>query len=223
MPQVSDYVSLITSEHAGAPRFVAIVSLLAQAMVDAQNALLGMPGLYDLDSAVGVQLDAVGLWVGISRNVAVPLAGVYFAFDTPGLGFDQGVWFGPFDPTTGVVSLDDDTYRLLLRAKIGANHWDGTLAQSAAILADIFATTSPGTLIFIQDNMDMTMTIGIAGTIPSALFLALLSGGYLPIKPAGVGIVDYDVTSVDGAPLFGWGVDTPYIAGWGTGAWATTL
>ncbi|WZB61444.1 DUF2612 domain-containing protein [Achromobacter xylosoxidans] len=26
--------------------------------------------------------------------------------------------------------LDDDTYRLLLRAKIGANHWDGTLETS---------------------------------------------------------------------------------------------
>ncbi|MGC7970039.1 DUF2612 domain-containing protein, partial [Salmonella enterica] len=72
-----------------------------------------LPFDFDLDQAIGVQLDAVGEWVGISRNITVPLAGVYFSFDIAGLGFDQGVWKGPFDPDTGLTTLDDDTYRLL--------------------------------------------------------------------------------------------------------------
>ena len=138
MAQLTDYTDLVTSEHSDKPRFMATLSAVAQCFVDLQNGLIDIPDEFDLDNAVGVQLDAVGLWVGISRKVNTPLAGVYFSFDTAGLGFDQGVWQGPFDPTTGVTSLDDDTYRLLLRAKIGANHWDGTLGTSAAILNAIF-------------------------------------------------------------------------------------
>lgn len=151
MAQTSDYIGLVTSEHADKPKFVATLSALVQCFVDLQNVTLQIPFDFDLDVAVGVQLDAVGEWVGISRNVNTPLTGVYFSFDTVALGFDQGVWKGPFDPDTGVVSLDDDTYRLLIRAKIGANNWDGTLGSSAAILNSIFnkgnaAVTGPVTI-----------------------------------------------------------------------------
>lgn len=139
MADLTDYSGLITSEHNQRPKFMAVVEALAQPMVDLQNVLGSMPGEFDLDSAVGAQLDAVGEWVGISRVVNTPLTGVYFSFDTAGLGFDQGVWKGPFDPDTGLTRLDDETYRLVLRAKIGANHWDGTLESSKAILNAIFS------------------------------------------------------------------------------------
>lgn len=138
MADLTDYTGLITSEHNQRPKFMAAVKALTKPMVALQNLLGGMPDAFDLDQAVGVQLDAVGLWVGIGRRVATPLTGVYFSLDTTGVGFDQGNWKGPFDPDTGLTLLDDDTYRLVLRAKIGANHWDGTLESSAAILNSIF-------------------------------------------------------------------------------------
>lgn len=138
MADVSKYTGLITSEHADKPKFNAMVSAVAQCFVDQQNALGNFIPSFDLDEAVGDQLDTLGAWVGISRRVRTPLTGVYFSFDIAGVGFDQGVWQGPFDPSTGITLLDDDTYRLLIRAKIGANHWDGTLASSAAILNLIF-------------------------------------------------------------------------------------
>lgn len=253
MAQQSDYTGLITSEHADKQNFVAMVGAVAQAFVDGQNQLATIPSAYDLDQAVGVQLDAVGLWAGITRNVNTPLTGVYFSFDIAGLGFDQGVWQGPFDPSTGITSLDDDTFRLLIRARIAANHWDGTLEGSAAILALIFQsniqypqiilsdgtevvvydTTSGETIplvgysdqttyVFIQDNQDMTITIGIAGVVPSALFLALLAGGYIPIKPEGVA-ANYVVTSINGDPIFGLDVQNQFIGGMDTGAWGTPL
>lgn len=138
MVDVSQYTGLITSEHADKPKFTAMVSAVAQCFVDQQNALGTFIPSFDLDEAVGDQLDTLGAWVGIGRRVRTPLTGVYFSFDIAGVGFDQGVWQGPFDPSTGITVLDDDTYRLLIRAKIGANHWDGTLASSAAILNLIF-------------------------------------------------------------------------------------
>lgn len=220
MASTDNYTGLITSQYRDKPKYMAMIEATAQPLVDTMNLLASMPGKFDLDLAVGDQQDAVGEWVGISREVATPLAGVYFAFDTDGVGFDQGVWKGPYDPDSGVTSLDDETYRLLMRAKIGANRWDGTLSGSAAILAAIF---TGDTHVFIEDNQDMTMTIGVSGQIPSALFLALLSGGYIPIKPATVGVDVTVVTSVDGAPIFGFDMDNEFVAGFDVGAWATPL
>lgn len=220
MADITDYTGKITSEHADKPKFSAMVAAVTQCFVDAQNGMGAMPDAFDLDSAVGVQLDAIGLWVGVSRNVTTPLAGVYFSFDTAGLGFDQGVWRGPFDPDTGVTSLDDETYRLVIRARIGANHWDGTLEGSKAILDQVFGGD---THVYIQDNQDMSITVGIAGKVPSALFLALLSGGYIPIKPQAVRVNYYLVTSTEGAPLFGFDMNNQYVAGFDAGAWALPL
>lgn len=220
MADITKYTGRVTSEHNQQPAFMAVVEALAQPMVELQNLLGSMPGKFDLDAAVGAQLDDVGRWVGISRNVPVPLTSVYFSFDTAGLGFDQGNWKGPFDPDTGLTRLDDDTYRLVIRAKIGANHWDGTLGSSKAILDSIFGG---GTSVFIQDNQDMSMTIGIAGDIPSAVFLGLLANGTIPLKPEGVGINIVIVTSEDGAPIFGFDMSNELVAGFDTGAWGTPL
>lgn len=216
MADISDYTGLITTEHSDKPKYMAMVEAVVQPMVDALNASQGLPADFDLDLAVGAQLDVVGLWVGISRNVNAPLSGVYFSLDVVGLGFDQGAWKGPFDPDTGIISLDDATYRTLIRAKIGANRWDGTLGQSKEILDLIF---SGATNVFIEDRQDMSILLGISGEIPSAVFLALLTGGYIPIKPEGVQMSVYVVTSVSGAPIFGFDMNNEYVAGFDVGAW----
>ncbi|MGG2044128.1 DUF2612 domain-containing protein [Burkholderia gladioli] len=216
MADIDDYLGLITSEHRAAPRFMAVVEMLAAPLVDLMNVLGGAPALFDLDSAVGDQLDVLGQWIGLSRQVSTPLTGIYFSFDVAGLGFDQGVWKGPFDPDTGLVSLDDDTYRMTLRAKIAANHWDGTPGAAADILDSL---APAGTLVFLEDPCDMSITIGIAGKQPPALYIALLKNGFLSLKPEAVH-VNYAVTSVDGAPIFGFDMENQYVGGFDTGAWA---
>ncbi|WP_238925088.1 DUF2612 domain-containing protein [Achromobacter insuavis] len=220
MADVEKYLDLITAFHRGRPKFSAMVEAVSRCFVSAQESYGQMVAAYDLDLAIGVQLDAVGKWVGISRNVRTPLEGVYFSFDMDGLGFDQGVWQGPFDPDSGVTSLDDETYRLLIRAKIGANHWGGTLEGSAAILNLIFGGT--GTYVFIQDNGDMSIDIGVSGERPTAIFLALLTGGYIPIKPEGVRVNYYIVPDEDG-PLFGFDVGNQYITGFDVGVWGEII
>lgn len=218
---LDDYISLITSEHNDKPNFISVLSSILQPFVDEQNLLRNIPSLYDLDLAVGSQLDVVGQWVGLSRRLQLPIAGVYFSLDIEGLGLDQGVLQQPFDPVSGLTSLDDNTYRLMLYAKIAANIWDGSLAQAEQILSEIFAS-SPGTLVFIQDNFDMSMYIGLAGVIPSALFAALLAQEYIPLRPAAVKSTAY-VTSVDGAPIFGLDVENSFISGLDVGALAAQV
>ena len=216
MAQATDYTALITAEHADKPKFMAMMAIVAQCFADQINVAQSIPAAFDLDTAVGVQLDAVGLWAGIKRQVKTPL-NVYFSLDTAGLGFDQGNWQGPFDPSTGLTSLDDDTFRTLIRAKIAANSWDGTVPGAAAAYANLF--NGSGSYIFIQDNQDMTMTVGVSGMIPSALLRALLSGGYLPLKPEGVH-ANYLVPSANNTPLFGFDVQNQYVGGFDTGSWA---
>lgn len=213
---MNDYTKRITPEHADSPKFVALVDATTGDIASIRDMESGLVQAFDLDTAIGAQLDAVGEWVGISRKINTPIAGVYFSFDTAGVGFDQGIWKGPFDPDTGITTLPDDTYRILIRAKIGANRWDGSMAGWKAIIDQVFP---PETNIFAQDNGDMTMTVVVAGEPPSALFLALLTEGYLTLKPEAIGVAFYFVNSVPGIPAFGFDADTTTVGGFDVGAW----
>lgn len=183
-----DYTSIITTEYSqgASPNFHALVSALGAAFGANFDVLANATPMYfDLDIAVGEQLDEIGLWVGAGRRVAVPLA-IYFSLDIDNLGFDQGVWQGPFDPDTGLTILDDETFRIVLRAVIAFNNWDGTTKQYNENLAKAFVGT--GTIVYAVDNQDMTMTLYQRGASLSPLMKALLLTGALHIKPAGVGI-----------------------------------
>lgn len=184
MASLDTYNGLITGEHRDKPRFMAVLAAIVQPMVDSQNVALSMTAKFDLDQAAGDQLDAIGLWVGLPRRVRTPIAGVYFAFDTPGVGFDQGVWFNSNEPAEGVISMDDGTYRLMIRGKIIANEWDGSLGQANAKLAEVFGLAE----VTLQDNFDMTETIIVSGTPPSKLFQELVAQGYIDLKPGAVAL-----------------------------------
>jgi hypothetical protein len=216
---VDDYLRFITSYHRGKPKFAAMIRALVEPLVAIQDFIAHLPIDFDLDVAIGVQLDVVGEWVGRTRFVETPIPNVYFSFDEEMRGFDLGVWKGPNDNDFGVVRLDDETYRTLLRAKIAANNWDGTLETAKDALSIIFPNGE--TLLFVLDNQDMSMTFGVAGKVPSILFLSLLSRGYVPLKPEGVEAV-YAITSSDGAPVFGFDVESEFIGGFDSGAWAVS-
>lgn len=217
-----DYTSLITSEHADKPKFSAVVSLLAGSMGQISDALAAMPGEFNLDVAVGAQLDIIGLWVGLSRYIVTPITGAFFSWNTPGLGWNESSWRGPFDPSEGIVALDDATYRAALKAKIAVNYWDGSVASQLEISTNDLA--SLGIVALAVDNFDMSMDVlYIVDTGLYAALTALLKRGLFPPKPATVHINGYFVSSVPGEPFFGFGPETIYIAGFGDGAWAEIL
>lgn len=213
------YQRLITSYHKHKPKFYDHISLITQPFIDIQAATNQQVTDFDLDTAIGVQLDAVGLWIGIGRTIKTPIEGVFFALDVEAVGLDQGIWQGEFD-AGGLTVLDDDTYRTILRAKIAANHWDGTTET----LSDIYQAIFPDhkTRIFAVDNFDMTMDVFITGDAISAVMKAVIAQGYLDVKPSTVGIKSYTITSEPGR-LFGLDIDNEFIAGLDTGVWGTEL
>jgi hypothetical protein len=215
---VETYTALVTSEHAHKPKFIATIEANAGLEAFIQSVLSTINPSFDLDSAVGVQLDTVGVRVGVSRFIATPLSGIYFEWDNAALGWSFGIWKGVFSPTTGLTLLPDDSYRTLIRAKIAANSWKGSIPDAYTIWETLFTDT----IVLIQDNQDMSMVIGVTGQPLDVLTQALLIGGYLPLKPEGVRIAYYAL-HVDTNPLFAWGADGSGVAGWGIGSWAKIL
>jgi hypothetical protein len=219
IPTVEDYLNVITSEHRDKPNFIAMVQGMSSAVVSIQNVIESMIGLFDVDSAVGDQLDVIGEWVGVSRNVSIPISGVYFSFDgsDPTIGWDNGTW-QPSNLPSNVTVLPDDTYRVLIRAKIAANAWDGTTEGAYLIWSQVF----PDFEILIQDNEDMSYSLIIAGAVPDSLTVALITQGYIPLKPEGVTVNEYYIPVTTG-PAFGWDINTEYLQGWDQGSWTTEI
>lgn len=211
---IADYVALITSEFSEQPNFIAMVELDVGIPVQVQTLLEEMIPLFDVNLAVGQQLDVIGQWVGISRNVTIPLTGVFFTWDdTTYDGWDFGSWRPGTAPST-VTVLPDDVYRTLIFAKIAANQWDGTTEGAYAIWSSVF----PNFTILIQDLVNMSYNLAIVGGIVDSLTLALITGGYIPLRPEGVLINEY-LVSVDTNKAFAWDTENTYLAGWDEGSW----
>lgn len=215
---IDGYLARITSEHNKRPRFMATVAASVSPFAKIQEVLLSLPQAFDVDVAIGDQLDAVGRWVGIGRTLNEPITGVYLEWDgDEDVGWDSGVWKGEFDPDDGLLTLPDDSYRLLIKAKIAANHWDGTIPGAYAVWESVFE----GSSLIIEDLQDMTMTIGVSGVALSTLDTKLLQDGYLVVKPAGVRIRDYAIIPVAGV-LFAWDFEeTEIYGGWEIGKWTS--
>lgn len=213
------YTDLITSEHQDKPNFAAVLAAILQPVADIIETVDALPAAFDLDAAVGAQLDIVGLWVGVSRLLLEPLVGVYFSFDTVHLGFDEGQWQGPFDPTSGLASLPDDAYRALLYATIAANRWDGTIPGAYRVWQSLFGSSEK---VLIQDFGDMSMLTALMDKSANATINALFTTGVIRLKPAGVRQM-LAQPSVALAPLFGFDVQNAAIAGWDSGCWPTIL
>lgn len=214
-----EYLNLITSEFREKPNFVAMMTADVSPALRIQELLSSFTTLFDVDAAAGDQLDIIGQWVGISRNVTIPIAGVYFSWDGDyTLGWDYGSWQNSLAPTD-ITVLPDDAYRTLIKAKIAANKWDGTTDGAYVIWDALFSTVT----ILIQDHQDMSYDLVFVGGIVDSLTLALIQGGYIQLKPEGVRVNQY-VVPIDDGPLFAWDVSpTAYLDGWDAGSWGREI
>lgn len=221
---MSKYTGLISNYHTVKPLYFNHIDLITRPFTDVSVSLSGLVRAFDVDNAVGAQLNILGEWIGLSRIVKQPIAGVYFSLDTDGLGFEQGIWQGPYDPDEGYTNLSDETYRLILKAKVAINSWDGQNDSLPAIL-DV-ATAGAGLRMQIVDNQDMTISIRIFPNIDISMvsleILAVIRQGYLAVKAAGVYAGETETPST-GSRFFGFDIENEYIGGFDECAWGVPV
>jgi hypothetical protein len=183
---INYYLNLLSSEYWNSPKLNAFLKVMLQKFDDISFCQIQMDQIFDVDNANGVQLDAVGSIVGASRVL-------------------------PFQPTGGYSpTLDDTTYRLLIKARIAQNQWDGTIDGLQSIWATLFPT---GTIV-IGDNQNMTATIFLTGTF-SPLQLQMITNGLIVPRPQAV-LYNY----VFNLPAFGFDLNNAWVAGFDIGKWS---
>ena len=205
------YTNLIPYPNNQAPRFMEWVGVVLQMNVDTQTVLNEMIEAFNIDTAIGDQLDIIGESLGQPRLLN-------------------------FQPGGGVSAvLKDPIYRLVLKAKILKNIWKGTIAE----IYDFWEVYFPENPILITDNQDMTMTVTTVGIPddlePDAVLFGydtdtdtikgfdqgywegfgnlitdLIQRHYFCPKPAGVTVFYQFITD----PVFAYDSDSEYLKGY---------
>ncbi|CAM3711630.1 hypothetical protein BS639_17245 [Rouxiella silvae] len=214
---MSKYTDLITNYHAGKPKFVSHVDLSTRPLTDVGTAITSLIAAFDIDTAVGNQLDIIGLWVGRSRRVSTPITGVYFSWDTERVGWDQGGWQGPYDPDDGVIDLSDEIYRLVLKVKIAINSWNGQNDSIQEFISGMLLGS--GLRMAIVDNQDMSISIWLLpdqnifmNDTDRLIFDSALNRGPFIVLPAGYTSSRLDLNPLDqvNSELF-WAIQNGYM------------
>lgn len=157
---IGDYTDLITSLYRDKPKYKAWIEANITPYVNLQNLLFTMQETYfDVNTAIGEQLDIIGARVGASRVL-------------------------PFDPTGGLSPLLGDTdYRFLIKAKILQNVWKGTNQE----IYDNWAVLFTDVFISLKDFQDMSIGVLIIGDLTDIQEQMVTNDMIIP-KAQGVGM-----------------------------------
>lgn len=185
------YRRLVTSEYRSAPKYQAMVQAVLKFGLEADEAAQAIVKQFDLEHAIGAQLDVLGEIVGVERL----------------LNFQPKSVASPI--------LTDEMYRFVIRCKIVKNHWDGTLKSLYVQWAELFPEVK---LLQIQDLQDMSFNIVVVGEFDE-LKKELISHGYVVPKPEGVRINLITIVDSSGIPQFAYDYNTLYMSGYGS-RWA---
>lgn len=176
---INKYLDNITSQHRDKPKFIAWISRSLTIVDHAYMTIKSIDSNFDIDNSIGKQLDVLGTIIGRKRLLTFqPLNG--------------------HDPV-----LDDATYRLVLKAKIAMNMWDGTIPQIYEIWGNIFKDIG----LQIQDNQDMSFNAYITGYV-NQIRQDLIQHGYIVPKPEGVRVNYIGKSLIDFKPYSGMLVST---------------
>jgi hypothetical protein len=204
------YVNLLIIQYNQKPKARATIALLAEVLL-ANGVMLDVLNGYNIDTAVGVQLDVIGKYVGVNRYYSQEDIEDYFAFTSytevdpdalPKFGFSTYATFNNFSYNgtltyNSIVSndnaLSDNDFRTLIYLAILTNTCDEGHGEIDTKIFNLFGTTirpeSPG-------NMRMFYFFT---TALSPLIQAIIIKKLLP-KPMGVQVT---YVQQNNGPMFG--------------------
>lgn len=191
----SDYRDLLIKQYWEKPKARAEIELQAGTWGRVYGWLSQFPESFDVDFAVGAQLDVIGRVVGVPRSVPEALPKVFFGFD----GYDDVQGFASkfdalresapfaskFAPAYTAFQLNDNDYRLFIKAKIAKNNASAYMVSDDRITVQDAVNATFGGLAYIVDNKDMTATVYIS---PSYDLDRLRLIRQLDLIPRGMGV-----------------------------------
>jgi hypothetical protein len=209
MANVSDiidyYVNLLIVQYHNQPKAQATIKLLATEML-ASGILLDIQNAYNLDTAVGVQLDVLGKYAGVDRFYSLLDLENYFSLETydetpptspPRYGFTDYADFASFQfngtLTYGAIiaannSLIDSDFRALIKLVISINYSNFSHQSIDQLIFDAF-----GNSVRPENNGNMSMVYFITPPL-TALMNAIL---FKRILPHPIGVNALAVTNVN--------------------------
>lgn len=184
------YANLLILQYRNKPKAIAhIKELIKNATGD--FLFYRLYEFFDVDTAVGAQLDIIGKIVGAQREVlGLTIDKKYFSYESAPNphGFNKlgnikkDVLFkNRRNSKESVYTLLDPDYRSLIKFKIVSNHAKATMGDIDDAIFEVFGNDAT-----VINNKNMTITYMItAANVPG--LLAAYKLGYLP-RPNGVGV-----------------------------------
>lgn len=193
--QIIDYyTNLLIIQYNNLPKATAMVAGII-AELNAEGVMFDVRDGYDINTAVGAQLDILGKYIGVNRFYNQTEFDGYFAFTTydevtipaTKIGFSDYADFPTKPGLTllyseligGNAVLDDDSYRIILKLKIIQNNSNHSHQSIDADMFNFFGTT------VIPDSAGNMAMVYFAPADESTLLQVAIQKGILP-KPMGV-------------------------------------
>lgn len=169
---IQDFLDQIPSQYATKPKFRAWLQAGLETLQNSDEVLEQIGIAYDIDTAVGTQLDVLGELLGRSRRL-------------------------DFQPANGPDVLDDDHYRLCLKAKVLQNQWDGKMLSLHELWESVYAGQADLEVIDYQDMTILARVIGLSSLYQQEL----IGAGMIVPKPWGVQM-NYEFADLINGSLF---------------------
>ncbi len=210
-----EYKKLLIVQYSDKPKALSHIENIIGNLEDVYDLANMFEEAFDLDSAVGAQLDILGKIVGISRSVPFAVPKNYFGFsDNTSTAYPMDDKFlnvvaypfkNKFEIPYSTGELNDNDYRFYIRAQIIKNYVKATMIDEGDRLSiqnaidNLFDNKG-----YVVDNQDMTMTIYIDSTFNFDSIQYIKQLDLIP-RPQGV---EYEtVISYSEGSTFGFGVN----------------
>lgn len=197
MDHVERAKSRVVQQYRNSPKFLEWIASCPRIANDQlEEVLLDLINSYNVDTAVGEQLDIIGRVVGVVRPVVKYSDYKVFGYYGNDSYVNYGVapYIGKNDQQETLIS--DEFYRVLVKAKIARNISDATL-DSIVQLAE-FVT---GIKVYnIDDPEDMTFKINFVEN-PSYQLQFLLKAFDIIPRPQCTTMLDYGITPINIADI----------------------